>query len=683
MVRFNQRSCARSLGRFEQLEPRRLLAGGTIELGPQTGFYDQPYVEVALYDDGAWIGPKESGYGIYPYNRLLLDTGANSVMVVSDAASDLASHGYQTEGLYHEQGVAGYTEFDVSAGYRFDVTGTDGVTHSLPQDDGQVRVLSDPGIDLGGFPAEMGGIPGIVGMPAMVDRVTTLDLTSWLDSPDIFEITGMEVIFSSEVPAGAGHRYSVAVDNRVSFDVVDGLPEGSPPDAPLPVWAPIPFMTVVAEHQGQKASGNFLLDTGAQMSMISTAMAIALGLDEDGDGNLDNEKFYSLEIGGVGGTKSVPVVLVDKIALPTQQGVDLAWMGTEPEDLGLELLVLDIAPGIDGVFGVDLLTGGITFDLFTLELDGAPYFEKMHFDFRDMNDGSGTIYFDLNAQYDEVIPDDSVEVTGRHIFYNNSAFDGRWADADVRDDAAIATDKQALRPGETATFANYTSYSRGINGIMIDVDGLADPEAIDKNDFLLKVGNSDDPASWTLAPEPALIDVRMKDGIDRITIIFADNAIEGEWLQVTVRDTAATGLAAPDVFYFGNAIGEAGDSQNALVNATDEILARNHHHDPFDPAGIEDRYDFNRDRLVNATDQIIARSHQTGPIESLGWIHPPGMSAPAPPGASSLSESDASSVAALQPLDWLLQLQQSDADERSSPTAAETAVDRLLATYWE
>jgi hypothetical protein len=43
------------------------------------------------------------------------------------------------------------------------------------------------------------------------------------------------------------------------------------------------------------------------------------------------------------------------------------------------------------------------------------------------------------------------------------------------DDGAIATDKVALPPGQTGTFANYTSYPRGINGIMVDIQGLADP----------------------------------------------------------------------------------------------------------------------------------------------------------------------------------------------------------------
>ncbi|MDY7011491.1 MAG: hypothetical protein SVV80_12185, partial [Planctomycetota bacterium] len=57
---------------------------------------------------------------------------------------------------------------------------------------------------------------------------------------------------------------------------------------------------------------------------------------------------------------------------------------------------------------------------------------------------------------------------------------------------------------------------------------------------------------------------------------------------------AATGLASPDVFYFGNAIGETGNSAtDATVKPTDEIGARNNTRTlggPEGPAGIEDVY---------------------------------------------------------------------------------------------
>ena len=61
--------------------------------------------------------------------------------------------------------------------------------------------------------------------------------------------------------------------------------------------------------------------------------------------------------------------------------------------------------------------------------------------------------------------------------------------------------------------------------------------------------------------------------------------------------------------------GESGNSTgDALVNATDEIGARNNPHSPFNSAPKDDRYDYNRDKLVNATDQIIARNNRTSPF---------------------------------------------------------------------
>ena len=54
-------------------------------------------------------------------------------------------------------------------------------------------------------------------------------------------------------------------------------------------------------------------------------------------------------------------------------------------------------------------------------------------------------------------------VVGRNVFYNNSRFDGNDPRATAADDYAIATDKSALLPGQTAKFGNYTSFRGGIN----------------------------------------------------------------------------------------------------------------------------------------------------------------------------------------------------------------------------
>ena len=219
----------------------------------------------------------------------------------------------------------------------------------------------------------------------------------------------------------------------------------------------------------------------------------------------------------------------------------------------------------------------------------------------------------------------SVEVVDRHLFYNNSSYDGNDPAANAADAAAIATDKTALLPTETASFANYSSYSRGINGVIIDIAGLPS-YTLSADDFEFRVGNTNDPSSWTDAPIPQIF-VQAGAGAGgsvRVKLIWNDGAIVGQWLQVTVKATPATGLETPDVFYFGNAVGETGNSAaDAIVDATDVQGAANNPRGVGNPAPIDFAYDFNRDTLVDATDEQIATDNATTGPTALQLIDTP------------------------------------------------------------
>jgi hypothetical protein len=218
-------------------------------------------------------------------------------------------------------------------------------------------------------------------------------------------------------------------------------------------------------------------------------------------------------------------------------------------------------------------------------------------------------------------------VAGRYLFYNSSSWDGNNAAANANDDAAIAPGKVPLLPGGTATIANYNSYSRGVNGIMIDIVGLGNPGALSASDFTFKVGNDNNPGAWGNAPAPTTVAVRVgagTGGSDRVTVTWANNAIQKQWLQVTVLASANTGLLIPDVFYFGNAIGETGNSAaNAQVTSADVLRARANPRNALNPALLDDPHDFNRDKLVNAQDQLIARANQAGALIALRLITVP------------------------------------------------------------
>lgn len=207
---------------------------------------------------------------------------------------------------------------------------------------------------------------------------------------------------------------------------------------------------------------------------------------------------------------------------------------------------------------------------------------------------------------------DAPRVVGRHIYYNNSAFDGQSQGPGTLDTMAIAPDKHALLPGQTATFENYTSYSRGINGIMVDLMDVPALPALSLSDFEFRVGNDNNPANWQPAPEPAIFDIQPGGGVGnaaRVSFIWPDNTIQNQWLQVRVKASPTTGLLNDDVFYYGNAIGETGDNPaHAHVNDADDNFVINTFGQINVP--IVHRADFNRDRNITIDDfEIVTGSH--------------------------------------------------------------------------
>ena len=162
------------------------------------------------------------------------------------------------------------------------------------------------------------------------------------------------------------------------------------------------------------------------------------------------------------------------------------------------------------------------------------------------------------------------QVVGRHVFYNNSAFDGSAAN-NANDDNAIPSNKTAYLPGGGQTvLANITNYTNGLNGIMVDLaGGSAAHTSINASDFVFKVGTNNAPNTWTVLAATPTISVRTGAGVsgsDRVDITWNNNAIQDTYLEVQVLATAHTGLSAAfgtvsgnavgDVFYFGNLRGE-------------------------------------------------------------------------------------------------------------------------------
>ena len=224
------------------------------------------------------------------------------------------------------------------------------------------------------------------------------------------------------------------------------------------------------------------------------------------------------------------------------------------------------------------------------------------------------------------------DVVSRHLFYNNSAYDdpslGRG------NDDAVAPDKRPATPGldssDPAFVNSVSNYSRGLNGVMIDVRNLPAASALSADDFDFRVG---DALRYRPGPAPQSITVRRGAGIggsDRVTLTWHDNAIQNQWLRVTLKANNLTGLAAPTAFSFGHL---AGDTGNGVVNALDLGAVKRALNTT---AGLDSRVDFNRDGRVNALDLGLVRANLNRSLARVDNL---------PPGAPTVFADGAATVA--------------------------------------
>ena len=243
-------------------------------------------------------------------------------------------------------------------------------------------------------------------------------------------------------------------------------------------------------------------------------------------------------------------------------------------------------------------------------------------------------------------------VAGRRLFYNNSFFDNASNDPSFSDDTAIATDKSAYLPGTgSTTFANYTTYDKGINGVMVDLTAGGNHASLSaSSDFTFKIsdiganGQSSDPTdgSWTTLTGASLPSVLVRPGqgvggSDRIELIWADHVVPtiiDRWLEVIVKSTANTGLTSPDVFVYGDMPGESGNDTNSdfqFIDALDQFAVRVHSNaantNLFQQFGlapaVQNLWDLNRDNRVDINDENIVRFNLQAPRGELDMINIP------------------------------------------------------------
>jgi hypothetical protein len=232
--------------------------------------------------------------------------------------------------------------------------------------------------------------------------------------------------------------------------------------------SPIPVQNDVGVSAGNVTVSNqrFLFDTGAQISVISTALATTLGLD------LKNPTFTAT-VNGVSGPTTLKGYVLASLTLPQNNGGTLTFKN-------VPIFVLDTGNGLSGILGMNLFNtatamvydpyapSGASFSVsFSLNPDRTPEDPRegdalaaLGLNFGNSLNGptgpvtgpslgsiAGKVYFDAN--WNRIIDPLEKGISGMTVYLdknNNGVFDG--TDVSVKTDSTGAYKFSDLEPGQ-------------------------------------------------------------------------------------------------------------------------------------------------------------------------------------------------------------------------------------------
>ncbi len=283
----------------------------------------------------------------------ILDTGASGHVLSQGTA---ARFGILPEpgSRYVEAGMSGDHVMTVSRAVALTVTDFEPETDDAPRRGRRPRpatfrlsaqrlLLNEAPTDLTALLLSPGAMVDVVGMPLIRERVIEIEATA----------DRLPALAVRLHPSVAG----LAVDAWVPLRLVDYNRRDARNRGPAPSLATNPVVPGVRTELGaSKAEGDWLLDTGAACSMISTATARRLGL-VDAAGTPSRRPAFTLPVGGVGGGHSnLPGFRLDRLALETTEGRRLVFPDAA-------VVVHDVSTKrpdgttltLDGILGMNLL----------------------------------------------------------------------------------------------------------------------------------------------------------------------------------------------------------------------------------------------------------------------------------------------------------------------------------------
>jgi hypothetical protein len=338
---------SRSIPFLELLE-QRLAPAGTVDVVPLDQLLDEfgnQIITVQGYQNNA-----RAAFGIF-------DTGASALTFSAGDQAKFTAQGdpipIKVPGGAVAQGLGGSIVGDVSEPGTILVDGLHAASLSF-NSQGQAQFS----IQFGAGSAATGGIQAFIGTPTGSPMLPTISGMPILDG-------GLAALVEME---GATLDFSQSIPNLVlSLPDLSFVPSGtmlsgdanSQPPVRIPLTlagfgnyrspgdsiteAPVPFQTNVSlldlPYSSVKGQ-SFLFDTGAQVTVISTQDAQALGLD------LQHPQFSTL-LEGVGGSQRISGYTIPELDLPTSDGGSVRF-------LNVPVFVADLGQGLDGVLGMNL-----------------------------------------------------------------------------------------------------------------------------------------------------------------------------------------------------------------------------------------------------------------------------------------------------------------------------------------
>ncbi len=275
--------------------------------------------------------------GFAPHDAFV-DTGASGVLLSQETVRELGV-ALTPQARFVDVGIGGAERFSVSEplllgliDYESPQAGTPRAYRNMGRGRFQVKQTA-------GF---LGEAINVIGMPALRKSVVVLNTAATND-----------LGFCSAALKEPGDPSIPTPHVTIALRLVDfnnrNHPEVVPP---LPVLAPNPVMEdLVLVHGDRQSKADWLLDTGATISLISTRQARRLGI------TADQEPAFTLPIGGIGRMTTIPGYQIDRLVIPTRDDRHLIFTHVRlgVHDITYRDEETQAERTLDGVFGCNFL----------------------------------------------------------------------------------------------------------------------------------------------------------------------------------------------------------------------------------------------------------------------------------------------------------------------------------------